>query len=151
MKRRNATIFAVFVVLFSLKALGQIQYARPVAPNCSLQTNTVITCVGYEWMNVRSIQRSFLDGTHTTISPYAVKDAGSSIGSGWYFTRKHQTSASISTERFNGLANISIGNSSATFKTETPAVGMVVSNPIPANVLVIPASALGNVQIILES
>lgn len=39
----------------------------------------------------------------------------------------------------------------ATFKIETPATATVVSNYVPADAIVIPSSATGNVQIILES
>jgi hypothetical protein len=39
----------------------------------------------------------------------------------------------------------------ATLKIETPSTPTVVSNYVPADAIVIPASAKGNVQIILES
>ena len=56
---------------------------------------------------------------------------------------------------FTGLTNISLlsGNivECATLQITTPSCGIVVSNYIPADAIVIPASATGNVQIILES
>jgi hypothetical protein len=59
---------------------------------------------------------------------------------------------------FTGLTNISfnIGNQTsgsalATFKITSPDCATVISNYVPADAIVIPASATGNVQIILES
>jgi hypothetical protein len=53
-----------------------------------------------------------------------------------------------------GLTNVFVTGFSAgwaTFKIETPTTATVVSNYVPADAIVIPASATGNVQIILES
>ena len=57
---------------------------------------------------------------------------------------------------FTGLTNIAVssggGNPAiATFQITTPASTIVVSNYIPADAIVIPASATGSVQVILES
>ena len=56
---------------------------------------------------------------------------------------------------FSGLTNLSLqaGNTTlyANFQITTPASATVISNYIPADAIVIPASASGNVQIILES
>jgi hypothetical protein len=68
--------------------------------------------------------------------------------------------SSLTTQIFTGLTNILVENfaygtgdaaPSATFKIETPAVTTVISNYVPADAIVIPASATGSVQIILES
>jgi hypothetical protein len=55
-----------------------------------------------------------------------------------------------------GATNVQIsapgfGYAAATFQITTPASATVVSNYVPADAIVIPASATGNVQIILES
>jgi hypothetical protein len=60
-------------------------------------------------------------------------------------------SSPLATQIFTGLTSISINWASATFKIETPAAANVISNYVPADAIVIPASATGNVQIILES
>ena len=57
---------------------------------------------------------------------------------------------------FTGLTNIAVtsqgGNPAiVTFQISTPASANVVSNYVPADAIVIPASATGSVQIILES
>jgi hypothetical protein len=57
---------------------------------------------------------------------------------------------------FSGLTNLTLNAGSgytlyANFQITTPPVATVVSNYVPADAIVIPASAAGNVQIILES
>ena len=60
---------------------------------------------------------------------------------------------------FTGLTNITVTQEAgtfpsaavATFQIATPATTTVISNYVPADVIVIPASATGSVQIILES
>lgn len=151
MKPRGAIVLYLFAVYLSLGALGQVRYEPPAVPNCSLQTNRIVTCVGCDWMNIRSTEAGYLAGTPTAVSPYTVKDASISIGSPWYVTRKYPAWSSIPAEEFRGLTNISIGDSPVTLKSETSVVGMVISNRVPANVLEVPAGAMGNVQIILES
>ena len=59
-------------------------------------------------------------------------------------------------QSFTGLTSLTAKAGSAqvicpTFKIMTPAAVNVVSNYVPADAIVIPASATGNVQIILES
>jgi hypothetical protein len=50
-----------------------------------------------------------------------------------------------------GLTNIAVSGGWATFKIETPTAANVISNYVPADAIVIPASVTGNAQIILES
>lgn len=56
---------------------------------------------------------------------------------------------------FTGLTNLTLvaGNLTeyAVFQVTTPSAANVISNYVPADAIVIPASASGNVQIILES
>ena len=73
-------------------------------------------------------------------------------------TPYYGTASPLTTQIFTGLTNIFLdtvvnyGDSpSATLKIETPTTATVVSNYVPADAIVIPASATGNVQIILES
>ena len=61
-------------------------------------------------------------------------------------------------QTMTGLTNLTVTNwydakitAWATFQITTPVCGMVVSNYVPADAIVIPASATGGAQIILES
>jgi hypothetical protein len=64
-----------------------------------------------------------------------------------------QTISSQIPQIATGLTNVTLSAFSgwATFQITTPASANVVSNYVPADAIVIPASATGNVQIILES
>jgi hypothetical protein len=112
--------------------------------NFSVQTNQIITIVGYDWLGRPGVYGYLPNGAATVMTPY-------------YSTI---VTSSLTTQIFTGLTNILVGNitygtgdaaPSATFKIETPAVTTVISNYVPADAIVIPASATGNVQIILES
>jgi hypothetical protein len=54
-----------------------------------------------------------------------------------------------------GMMNVTVSAGTqttwATFQITTPAAANVISNYVPADAIVIPASATGDVQIILES
>jgi hypothetical protein len=58
---------------------------------------------------------------------------------------------------YTGLTNVALmtqynsGSSAETFQITTPPTAAIVTNYVPADAVVIPASASGNVQIILES
>jgi hypothetical protein len=112
--------------------------------NYPVQTNQVITIVGYDWLGRPGVYGYLPNGAATVMTPY-------------YST---VVTSSLTTQIFTGLTNILVENfaygtgdaaPSATFKIETPAVTTVISNYVPADAIVIPASATGNVQIILES
>jgi hypothetical protein len=114
--------------------------AYPFGNKLPVQTNQVVSIVGYDWSyGGTPIYGATQDGTVINMSPH---------------------SGSNGTQIFTGLTNISVMSSSsppnpvtgaATFQITTPACANVVSNYVPADAIVIPASATGSVQIILES
>jgi hypothetical protein len=129
-----ATIFAC-----SMKANAQtIQYVALVNTNYTLaiqyplQTNQLVSVVGFT--GVSTVFGSGPGGTTIALP-------GPSTGPIQIFT---------------GLTNITFTasnttNNCATLQITTPANVSVVSNYVPADAIVIPASATGNVEIILES
>ena len=120
-----------------------------VAVNYPVQTNQVVSVVGYDWTDGPAIWGNLANGTQITLTPY-------------FFTYYQQSSPLIATgskvpEIITGLTNISVkgggvgGPGWATFQITTPASASVTSNYVPADAIVIPSTATGNVQIILES
>jgi hypothetical protein len=113
--------------------------------NLPVQTNQVVSVVGCDLSlgNNLVIYGFFQDGTIINMTPY-----NNSISA---------MSSSQIPQIFTGLTNICVltgytaPSGGATFQITTPATGNVVSNYVPADAIVIPASATGNVQIILES
>jgi hypothetical protein len=114
--------------------------------NFPLQTNQIISIVGYDWTSNPLISGNLPDGTGINI----------------YQSTNHSTPQAIQNpplpQVITGLTNINLINSSypyfpswVTIEIKTPACENVVSNYIPADAIVIPSSATGNVQIILES
>jgi hypothetical protein len=155
---KNATASLLGALLLQAATHGVAQTTKTVtipSGNYSVETNQVVTLVGYDWYTRPLITGTFPDGTSTTISPYVViNSAFNSWGPSGYFEYSppsFQTSTPIATQVFTGLTNIWVSAPSATFKIETPSAANVVSNYVPADAIVIPASATGSVQIILES
>ena len=135
-----------------LKCSAQLtQYVTLSATNLAgvsfpVQTNQIVSLVGYDWTHANYVQISgnLLSGNLINLLPFG--NLGSStIGS------------SQIPQIITGLTNIVLasGNNSslvwATFQIATPSSANVVSNYVPADAIVIPTSATGNVQIILES
>jgi hypothetical protein len=115
-----------YVSLYNTNGLASVQYA--------LMTNQVVSLVGtYNMDSADYVTGNNINGTKIHL-PYP------STGPFQVFT---------------GLTNISLqaGNIAecATLQITTPSCGIVVSNYVPADAIVIPTSAAGNVQIILES
>ena len=113
--------------------------------NQAVQSNQVITVVGYDWR----LQPS-LYGTPSSGNPVL-----NQMNITPYYLGNSNVTCQIPTT-ITGLTNIALfaQNSSVTFATfqiTTPATANVVSNYVPADAIVIPASATGNVQIILET
>jgi hypothetical protein len=146
----NSISVAVFLLIFgcSFKATAQtVQYVTLYAAttNMPVQTNQVISVVGYDWIYQPSLLGNLPDGTVINLTPISSKiNLGSS---------SVQTISSQIPQIVTGLTNITLSALSgwATFQITTPASANVVSNYVPADAIVIPASATGNVQIILES
>jgi hypothetical protein len=156
MKTKIVSGGAALVLCFAVSAAAQTtcQYVTLASINGSgstnyrVQTNQIITLVGYDWYGKATVFGSFPNGTTTSITPvYSVVNGTNTF-----------TATPLGTQIFTGLTNIGVAGvgtggdtPSATFKIETPAIAAVVSNYVPADAVVIPASATGNVQIILES
>ena len=135
--RISAAALAILLGGWSFIATAQtVQYVTLVTTNSlsvqySVQTNQIVSLVGVYGNS--AVRGSFTDGTTITLP----------IPSSGPF------------QMFTGLTNISLyaGNITlcATLQITTPAAANVVSNYVPADAIVIPTSATGNVQIILES
>jgi hypothetical protein len=151
MKTKTISGFAALVLCVALSATAQsIQYVTLTDfMNFPVQTNQIISVVGYDWGDVNGrpqVQGTLLNGTVINLNPYGLNPQNSSL------TTQSAQIPQIAT----GMINISVGNSPfpyawATFKIETPCTANVISNYVPADAIVIPASVTGNVQIILES
>jgi hypothetical protein len=165
MKKKILEVLLGLGTFVAFQAAGQqCQYVTLKSGNYPLQTNQVITLVGYDWYNRPTVTGGFPDGTQTTISPVTVENGtfgvtGSTTSPSYvsYYPGNYYTSTPLASQIFTGLTNISItpgpggSTASATFKIETFSTGNVVSNYVQADAIVIPSSATGNVQIILES
>jgi len=139
MKSQYKIVGAALGIFFgwSVNGMAQMQYVMLENTNYSLsvqypiQTNQIISLVGI--YGSPTVLGSRPDGK-TIIFP---------------------TPSSGPFQIFTGLTNISIqaGNVTlcATLQITTPQSVNVISNYVPADAIVIPASATGNVQIILES
>jgi hypothetical protein len=133
--------------------------------NLTLQTNQIVTVVGYNWAGISGSYNTSLskyvtsspqisgylsDGSQINLTPFI--DVGYLYVSG--SGNSSQTMPSLSSQIpqiVTGLTNVSVSGGWTTLKIETPSAPLVVSNYVPADAIVIPASASGNVQIILES
>jgi hypothetical protein len=134
-----AVVVMVLILGWSFKGSAQtVQYVTIVATNFNggtasylpLQTNQIVSWVG----NASSVN-VFMNFPSGATVPFLTTSG-----------------------TFTGLTNIIVsqaGNGAipavATFQITTPSSANVVSNYVPADAIVIPASATGNVQIILES
>lgn len=110
----------------------------------SIQTNQIVSVVGYDWGNHPMITGNLTDGTTLYLTPYS-QNGNSPVLS------------SQIPQIVTGLTNITVKSGYgatpqwATFQIGMPASVSVISNYVPADAVVIPTSATGNVQIILES
>jgi hypothetical protein len=147
----------IFVALFGLLRNGAaqtVQYATVYSTtnqngaNLAVQTNQIISIVGYDWVDKPSVYGSLTNGALIPLQPYVVLQSSASAAQ------------SQIPQIFTSLTNLNVapnfssasGNPGAvTFQITSPAAANVVSNYVPADAVVIPASATGNVQIILES
>jgi hypothetical protein len=139
-------IFAVVVVLLTLG--WSLQGAAQTVQYVTVTATSVFTNNGYvvstSYLPVQTSQIVSLAGI-----------AGNAAVSG--NCQNGTTFAWPSSGNFTGLTNIAVSSGAggypavATFQITTPASAIVVSNYVPADAIVIPASATGSVQIILES
>jgi hypothetical protein len=143
-----SVIMLCIIFVSSPKATAQTsQFAtlcatNSVSLNYPVQTNQIVSLVGYDWYDRPTVTGNLSDGTLINLNPYFSQNGNFVV-------------ASQIPQTFTGLTNITVnsfGNPNwATFQITTPASANVVSNYVPADAIVIPASATGNVQIILES
>jgi hypothetical protein len=153
MKTNQLAWLALVIVLCiifgsSPKATAQTsQYAtlcstNSASLNYSVQTSQIVSLAGYDWNDRPTVTGNLSDGTLINLNPYFSQNGNFVV-------------ASQIPQTFTGLTNITVNGfgspSWATFQITTPASANVVSNYVPADAIVIPASATGNVQIILES
>lgn len=140
-KTRIAAVALALILGWSLQGTAQtVQYVTITAYNTNsggsmqtslpLQTNQLVSCAASQ--GVYSMTGNFANGVSFTL---------------------------VSNGPFTGLTNITVTQNPgtfpapavATFQITTPATTTVISNYVPADAIVIPASATGSVQIILES
>jgi hypothetical protein len=108
----------------------------------------IISLVGYDWFDEISIIGNFPDGSCVFIQP--LYDPEEMVSDG----QVSQTLTGLTNIALYGLTAVRSTNayaSWATFKITTPCSTTVISNYVPADAVVIPSSATGNVQIILLS
>jgi hypothetical protein len=115
--------------------------------NYAIQTNQVVSVVGYDWSVKPNLYANLADGTLVDITPVSS------------FVQTSSVSSAIP-QMLTGLTNIIVKPIAvqlgynpgwATFQVTTPGFTTTTSNYVPADAVVIPASETGNVQIILES
>jgi hypothetical protein len=146
-------VVALLHLSWSFKATAQtVQYVtlsatNGAASNYPLQTNQVVSLVGFDWSS---------GGSSFTITGFLSNGGTINLSP----VNEYQPAGGVQMPQIaTGLTNIVLGNEGAgydylfwaTFQITTPASANVVSNYVPADAIVIPASATGNVQIILES
>jgi hypothetical protein len=152
MKTKTFSAFAALALCVAVSATAQTtQYVTLQAGGSfPVQTNQLISVIGYDWGDIISSSRTgvwgqFSNGSEINLIPYSTSTTTGGL-------------AQIP-QIVTGMTNIFVTSSGqalypvgwATFQITTPTVTTVVSNYIPADAIVIPASATGNVQIILES
>jgi hypothetical protein len=144
MKTSKRIVVAALVMLLgcSLKGMAQTVQYVPLLIDlhsfdyipCSVHTNQLVSVVGY-MIGSGQVYGTTADGTTIPLSP---------------------PSSSNPIQIYTGLTNVFLQTpynvtNYVTLQITTPASATVVSNYVPADAIVIPASATGNVQIILES
>jgi hypothetical protein len=148
----SAVVVLILTLGWSFKGAAQtVQYVTitgtyPSGNNLPVQTNQIVSVVGYDWFGGAGIVGTSQNGTNIIMNLSGYIGSAYAVGS-------------QIPQIFTGLTNISvIANTThagypgaATFQITTPATATVISNYVPADAIVIPSSATGNVQIILES
>jgi hypothetical protein len=110
-----------------------------------VQPDQLISVVGWDWKEPADLWGNSSDGAKLKLLPYNGLTTASSFGSQIPMIITGLTNIHLQYAVFVGIACW------ATFQITTPGSGNVISNYVPADAIVIPASATGSVQIILES
>jgi hypothetical protein len=146
----SAVIVLALIFGMSFKAVAQTaQYvtlnstANANGVNFAVQTNQILSLVGYDWFDVPRLNGYFPDGTVVSLTPYYNNGSGPAVS-----PQIPQIITGITNINVKPLGSIP---GFATFQIMPSVSANVVSNYVPADAIVIPASATGNVQIILES
>ncbi len=158
-------VIALFIILgCSFKGTAQtVQSVTLYVPTSNtngdavdlpVQTNQIVSLVGYDWTIHPSLLGNLPDGTIIDLTPF---------GSQYFGSTTTMVSSQLP-QIVSGLTNITLTphytpvvggvgkyDGWATVQITTPSSVNVISNYVPADAIVIPASATGNVQIILES
>jgi hypothetical protein len=154
MKKSIIITLLVALLALSLKAPAQTsQYVTLSVTNSGgvnfpVQPNQLVSVVGYDWTDLPSLFGYPASGGAINLTP----DSRSTNSSGAVTSRFAQI-PQIAT----GLTNIIVTSllvypyAWATLQITTPPTANVITNYVPADAIVIPTSATGNVQIILES
>lgn len=160
MKTKTFSVLASLALCVAVSATAQItQYVTITSGNSlSLQTNQLVSVIGYDWSDISAYS---VNSTYYYTSPSIIGylSAGSTVNLTPCYLRQYTATSSSSQvavssqipQMATGMTNVVVTGGWATFKIETPATATVVSNYVPADAIVIPSSATGNVQIILES
>ncbi|MGD0251248.1 MAG: hypothetical protein ABSC01_00965 [Verrucomicrobiota bacterium] len=144
MKTKILSGFAALVLCVAVSATAQTtQYVTLNQSNLPIQTNQLVSVVGYDWTDKPPILGYPAGGGLINLTPYLTSFSQGSSSQTAYFSQIPQIAT--------GMTNVSISGGWATFQITTPTTATVISNYVPADAIVIPASATGNVQIILES
>jgi hypothetical protein len=151
MKTRHAikTVAVALALILGWSFKGAAQTTQYVTLQAGgsfqVQTNQLVSVIGYDWADGSS--------SPPRVSVYGQLSNGNSISLTPYAANYTVASAQIP-QIATGMTNIGVTGlyvGWATFQITTPTTATVVSNYVPADAIVIPASATGNVQIILES
>jgi hypothetical protein len=109
-----------------------------------IQPNQIVSLVGFDWFGNPGLSGDLPDGTSITLPPFYNQGGNTSPIAGSHIP-----------QMVTGLTNVTVKapnySAWATFQITTPAGANVISNYVPADAIVIPASTTGPVQIILES
>jgi hypothetical protein len=144
--KTSVAVLLAVILGWSFKAAAQTpQYVTLIdntnAVYYQVQTNQVISVVGYD-----RIDKPQLLGYPTAGAPIPL-----TVFSTAYASNSTALDASIP-QVVTGLTSIAVTTAGwATFQITTPGCTTLVNGYVPADAVVIPSSATGNVQIILES
>ena len=151
MKSSNQIAITLFAIVLGLSFKGTaqtVQYVTLYSTNSitgfqyPLQTNQIVSVVGYDWAAHPSVSGQLALGGSVNLFPYFTENSVGFFGS---------QIPQIVTGLTNAIVVRGVDPAWVTLQITTPASATIISNYVPADAIVIPASATGNVQIILES
>lgn len=153
MKTKTFSAFAALALFVAVSASAQTtQYVTLQAGGSfQVQTNQLVSVIGYDWADALSYKPSVYgqlsNGSQITLTPFTTAFFSGASSQTSAFSQIPQIATGMTNIWVSGISSVGW----ATFQITTPTTATVVSNYVPADAIVIPASATGNVQIILES